>query len=135
MSELLAREITAEEEEAVAAVWRQEARPGLASRAHRLFREAYDRFRDGNTNRTHHWAVRFATARRWTLAAAALARHGHYIEAVLHLTYGIRWHPLGVFASVSHLARRSINFFRSAAVREELRFGWTEQARSASASV
>lgn len=135
MGELLAREITREEEDAVASVWRQEVRPGLASRAHRVFRETYGTFRRGNSNRIHHWSVRFALASRWTLAAAAFARHGYYLEALRHAGYGLRWHPLGVFASVSRLAQRLLRFLCSAAVRDQLRYGWTEHAKSFGAGV
>jgi hypothetical protein len=135
MTELLGREITSEEAEAVASVWRQEVRAGLGPRAHRMFRETYARFRDADANRMHRWSARFATARRWTLAAAVLARRGQFVEAFRYLGYGLRWHPLGVMASVSYLAHRVTSYLRNAEVRDELIFSWTEQAKSVGASV
>lgn len=134
MTELLAREITVEEEQAVACVWRQEIYAGLASRAHRLLSETYERFWSGDSNGMHQRSARFATARRWTYAAAAFARCGQYGEAFRYLAYGIRWHPLGVSAAVSHLLRRLVNYARSSAVRDELHSSWAERSRSFSAT-
>jgi glycosyltransferase involved in cell wall biosynthesis len=135
MTELLGREIPIEEERAVACVWRQELQAGQSSRAHRVLGETYERFRRSGANRMHRWSARFATARRWTHAAAAFARCRQYGEALRYLGFGMRWHPLGVFAVALQLSWRLVHYFRSAAVRDELRCSWAEESRISSTTV
>lgn len=88
MSELLDRDVTHDEVEAVASVWLQECRRGSSGSANRVLREAYSRFRSSEENRR---LVRIETARRWLRSATVFARRGELIEAARHIALAISW--------------------------------------------
>jgi glycosyltransferase involved in cell wall biosynthesis len=100
LTALFGEEPSADDLAALASVWRDEARPGSARRAHRILSRAYELFRAGNGNRSHRARVRIETARRWTFAAIAFARRGELREAAIHIAYALRWHPRGVLKGV-----------------------------------
>jgi glycosyltransferase involved in cell wall biosynthesis len=121
MRGLLQREITREEEEAVSSVWVQEGQTGVAALAQSVLREAYGRYLETQPRGVHRRRVRFATARRWVLASATLARRRQIIDAFRHLGYALRWHPLGVISGGVHYLRRAILHFRRATHRARVR--------------
>lgn len=92
-------------------VWRQIDRRGAAASAHRLFSEAYARFKETNTNRRHRRRVRIAKAQAFFLTAVMHARRGHLLEAIPHLGYSLLWHPHGfVYAAVA-VTKRALRYF------------------------
>jgi glycosyltransferase involved in cell wall biosynthesis len=113
LTELLGRAITDEEEDAVAAVWRAEGRPGFAAGAERMLREAYARFvADGASGRDRRRA-RLETGMRWFRAALVLARTGDVAEAARHLVFGLRWHPLVLAVGARFvISRMSVRLYR-----------------------
>jgi GT2 family glycosyltransferase len=131
MQELLRRELTDDEENAVSSVWRQEGRRGVAASAHRVLAEAYGRYLATSPERRHRHRVRFATARRWVLASAALARQGDVLDALRHFGYAVRWHPLGVLAGISRLAWRVVTHVRRRMFRDRDRagYGWVDESK------
>jgi GT2 family glycosyltransferase len=131
LTELLNREITDEEVSAVSSVWRQEARSGVAPRAHAMLSEAYRQFVKGDTTSAQRRCVRFVTARRWLLTSAILARRGAVGEALRHLYYAVRWHPLGVLAALPYLAERVALVLRRRSTRhlESAKHEWPGETR------
>lgn len=107
---LLQRKLTEREVAAVAAVWRQTGQRGMASDAHRIFRETYAHFMAANSRR-HRRRVRVAKARMWVTGAAVHAKHGHVIDALQYLGYALRWHPLGFISGMMTIAFRAAAYF------------------------
>jgi glycosyltransferase involved in cell wall biosynthesis len=110
MTTLLRRELTDDEYAALAAVWRQHDRRGCAVAAQRLFCEAYDRFLEQHPTRALRRGVRMAKAHAWLLSAAMLAKRGHFVEALQHAGYSLRWHALGFVTGTIASASRAIRF-------------------------
>ena len=107
---LLRRTVSEQEIAAVAAVWRQTGQRGMAAGAQRIFRETYARFLDTNPPRHHRRRVRIAKARMWVTGAAMHAKQGNVLDAVQHLGYAIRWHPLGVVSGMVSIASRIASY-------------------------
>jgi GT2 family glycosyltransferase len=114
---LLQRDITAEEEDAVASVWKAEGRSGVAARAQRIFREAYGHFVKAGASRSHRRRVRIATALRWFRSALVLARGGKAAEAARQFILGLWWHPGALAPGVRHVMSRAWGRLRAAARR------------------
>ncbi len=134
MRELLRREISEDEENAVSSVWRQEGRRGVAGIAHRVLSEAYARYVDTAPPLRHRHRVRFATSRRWLLASATLVRQGDVLDALRHFAYAVRWHPIGVLAGIGRLAWRVVVHIRRAAFRDRgvAAYPWAEKSEAVS---
>lgn len=114
MTDFLARAIKPEEHDSVCSIIRNIGRPGVASIAHAVLREAFCRFAKANATRAHRRYVRFVMANHWVAAAAMLVRHGHGIEATRYLAYSLLWHPLGtVAAATKMMIRRAMWLFRT----------------------
>jgi GT2 family glycosyltransferase len=110
LTTLLRRELTDDEVASLAAVWRQLDRRGCALTAQRVFREAYARFLETNPTRAHRRGARMAKAHAWFLSAAMLAKRGHFVEALQHASYSLRWHILGFFTGAMTSAERAIRY-------------------------
>lgn len=105
LTRLLGRELSEDEMNAVASVWRSEGRSGSARLGHRVLEEAYGRFAATNGNRHHRRRVRILTARRWVTTAAYFAWQGELGDALRHLAYAARWHPVGLLAGTAVVTR------------------------------
>jgi len=105
LTRLLARELSDDEMNAVASVWRSEGLAGTARLGHRVLEEAYGRFAATSSNRQHRRRVRILTARRWVTTAAYFAWKGQPREALEHLAYAARWHPVGLLAGTAVVTR------------------------------
>jgi glycosyltransferase involved in cell wall biosynthesis len=110
LTTFLGRELTDDEFDSMAAVWRQYDRAGSAAAAHRLFAEAYRRFTSTNGNRGHRRHARMATAHAWFLSAAMWAKRGNVSEAISYLGYSLRWHPLGFMSGAFAIAARTVRY-------------------------
>lgn len=108
---LLQRELSEQEIAAVAAVWRQTGQRGMASDAHRIFRETYARFIATKPSRHHRRRVRVTKARAWVTGAAMHAKHGNVVDAFQYLGYAMRWHPLGVVSGIGSIGSRAVAYF------------------------
>jgi hypothetical protein len=119
LSELLEREVSQEETEAVASVWLQECRRDSAACANRVLSEAYGRFKRANSNRAERRMVRVETARRWMLAGAMFAWRRDILESARHVALALSWHPLGALAgAMAVLLRLSLAVRRLPAKNE-----------------
>lgn len=105
LSESLRRDITDEEADAVATLWRNERRSGLTRIAERICREAYARFLDGDPSSAQRRRVRFITARQWTIFGLQSAFHGRFRDAFPALAYGVRWHLGGALVAAARAVR------------------------------
>lgn len=110
LTTFLGRELADDEFHAMSAVWRQTDRRGSAAAAHRLFAEVYARFKELHPNRVHRRIARIAKAHMWFLSAAMHAKRGNMVEAVTHLGYSMRWHPVGFVSGAVAIARRAIRY-------------------------
>lgn len=119
----LGHEVDDHDFESMCAVWRQYDRRGAAASAHRLFSEAYARFKETNTNRSHRRRVRMAKAHAFCLSAFMHAKRGHFLEAIPHLCYSILWHPQGFLRGAFAATKRALRYFWRAghAVRHHYR--------------
>lgn len=111
LTAFLGQELDDEEFESMSAVWRQTGRRGAASSAHRLFAKAYARFKELNSNREHRRRARIAKAHAFFLTAAMHAKRGHFLEAIPHLGYSLRWHPTGFLTAAREAVMRAIGYF------------------------
>jgi len=98
----LDRALSDDEFIAVASIWRQQGRTGVAAIGNRLMREAYARFSEAEGNAVHCDLVRRITARRWVHSAVPLIKKGAFADAARHLAYAVMWHrsSIGVSAAV-----------------------------------
>jgi hypothetical protein len=116
LTAFLGRELNDHEFDSMAAVWRQFDRRGVAASAHRLFAEAYARFKETNTNRSHRRRARIAKAEAFFLCAAMHAKRGHFLEAIPHLGYSLLWHPQGFVRGAIAITKRAVRYFWRAGV-------------------
>jgi glycosyltransferase involved in cell wall biosynthesis len=107
LTAFLGHEVDDEEFESLSAVWRQSDHRLSAAAANRLFREAYARFRQTNTNRIHRRRARMAKAHNWFLSAAMNAKRGRLLAVLPYLGYSLRWHPLGFLTGAWAIAKRA----------------------------
>jgi glycosyltransferase involved in cell wall biosynthesis len=120
LTAFLGRELTDDEYASMASVWRQTDRLGSSAAAHRVFAEAYERFKSTDENRGHRRHARIATARAWFLSAAMHAKRGNVLEAIPQLGYSLRWHPLGFLNGAFAIAVRAVRFtLRSVQIASE----------------
>ena len=101
----LGRALSDDEFSAVASIWRQEGRTGVAALGNRVLREAHARFATG-ANPALRLRVRRITAGQWLLSSIALARVHSFAEAARHLGYSLLWHPAGLSVGIAYLAER-----------------------------
>lgn len=111
LTAFLGHEVDDHDFESMAAVWRQFDRRGAAPGAHRLFTEAYARFKETNTNRNHRRRVRMAKAQAFFLSAVMHVRRGHLLEAIPHLGYSLLWHPHGLVRAAVAMTQRGLRYF------------------------
>ncbi|HYO79366.1 MAG TPA: glycosyltransferase family A protein [Thermoanaerobaculia bacterium] len=105
LNRLLERELSEDELNAVTSVWRCESRPDSAAAGHRILAECFARFIAMNGNPHHRRRVRIITAGRWVTSAAHFVRRGEMREALQHLVYAARWHPLGLISGTAVVMR------------------------------
>jgi GT2 family glycosyltransferase len=113
---LLERDLTEGEFDAVVAVWRQTGGTSKSFCAHRVFTEAYERFKQKSEKRALRRRVRIATSQVWVIGAAMHTKHGRFLEALLYVGYSIRWHPLGFVTGTSGVAKRAAKYFWRSAI-------------------
>ena len=101
----LGRVLSEDEFSAVASIWRQEGRTGVAAVGNRVLREAHARFAI-DANPALRRRVRRITAGRWLLSSIALARVYSFAEAARHLGYSLLWHPGGLSVGIAYLSER-----------------------------
>jgi GT2 family glycosyltransferase len=109
---LLERPLTDDELDAVVSVWRSEGRPGSAVTGHRILAEGFAKFVATNRNSHHRRRVRIITAGRWVTSAAHFVRRGELREALQHLIYAARWHPLGLIGGTAVVMRSIVRRLR-----------------------
>jgi glycosyltransferase involved in cell wall biosynthesis len=106
LAQHLERELTEEEQLAVAGVWRHDPRSRHAALAHRVTREVYRNFRARYRTRANRVRARLVIATRFATTAAMAASRGRLVAAAHHFAYSMFWHPLGIFHTAGTALRR-----------------------------
>jgi glycosyltransferase involved in cell wall biosynthesis len=106
LAQYLERELTEEEQLAVAGVWRHDPRSRRAALAHRITSEVYRSFRERYRTRKNRIRARLVIATRFATTAAMAASRGRFVAAAHHIAYSMLWHPLGIFRTAGTALRR-----------------------------
>lgn len=117
LSSYLDREISDEEADAVARLWRGARNDAPLASAGQICDAAFARFKSEHGIARDHRRLRFIIGRRWCLVAARCARGARFRDAGACLLRGVAWHPLGPPAAfgalVGRLGRGAIRKFVS----------------------
>jgi hypothetical protein len=87
----LNRAVSDDEIAALITLWRGDRVLGTAALAHRVMREAYNRFRNDHPSERLRSCARRRIALQWYLTARILVSARHPLEAMTYLAYGVRW--------------------------------------------